>query len=432
MKKNIILFALALLVTGSAFAANTTGEKAEKKAASKWTDHFKIYGFVRTYFAFDTRESHAGSDDFYYYLPKDVKLGTDGNDLMESPSFRFAALTTRVGLDIKGYNFGAYTLGGKIEADFNAGLTGNTGTAQLRLRQAYATISRDSRTWKIGQAWHPMAADVPDIFSLESGSPFGPFGRSPQVNFDWNMKLDQEWKFGITAAALWQMQYVSVGPEGNSANYIKYGCTPEFYLGINLYNENSLFRIGADVLSIKPRKDDGYKKVSDRLTTVNAFAFYRQYIDDFTLKAKVTYTQDGSHMNMVGGYGVKEVLADGSWTYTPTHTMSAWMSISYKNKNWQPQLFLGYLENMGTVDPVVSNLSVLGGTSFWEKNNASKLNRAIRIQPELIYNMGKLQFGLQYMMTMAQYGKSDTYKKPVENLHEVFNHRIQALVKFNF
>ena len=37
----------------------------------------------------------------------------------------------------------------------------------------------------IGQAWHPMAADMPDIFSLEAGSPFGPFNRSPQVNFEW-------------------------------------------------------------------------------------------------------------------------------------------------------------------------------------------------------------------------------------------------------
>lgn len=426
MKKNIILFALALLFTGSAFAA----EKADNKASGKWTDHLKVYGFVRTYFAFDTRESHAGSDDFYYYLPKDVKLGSDGSDLMEYPSFRFAALTTRVGLDVKGFTFGAYSLGGKIEADFNAGLTGNTGTAQLRLRQAYASISRDGRVWKIGQAWHPMAADLPDIFSLESGAPFGPFNRSPQVNFDIVDSFD-EWdvKMGVTAAALWQMQYTSVGPEGSSANYMKYSCIPEWYLGFNFLTPATTLRVGVDVLSTKPRKDDGFKKVSDRLTTVNAFAFVKQSIQDLTLKAKVTYTQDGSHMNMVGGYGVQEVLSNGSWIYTPTHTMSAWFTASYKYKNWQPQLFLGYLENMGTVAPVVG---FIGGTSFWEKNNASKLNRAIRIQPEIIYNMGKLQFGLQYMMTMAQYGNSDAYKKPVENLHEVFNHRIQALVKFNF
>lgn len=414
--KHLFLIAVAFLLCGNAIAAD------------KWTDHIKFYGFVRTYFAFDTRESHAGSDDFFYYLPKDIKTGTDGVDLMEYPSFRFAALTSRLGLDVKGFTFNGYQLGGKIEADFNAGLTGNTGTAQFRLRQAYASIAKEGRIWKIGQAWHPMAADLPDIFTLESGSPFGPFNRSPQVNFEWMTRTSDEWKMGLTAAAIWQMQYVSVGPEGSSANYIKYGCTPEFYLGYNLVGENSLVRVGADVLSIKPRKDDGLKKVSDRLTTFNAFVFAKEKIGDLTLKTKLTYAQDGSHLNMVGGYGIYG-YENGNQYYTPTQTLSIWVSAAYKIGNWQPQLFIGHIENMGTIEPVVSTPLA---TTFWGKNQVDALNYATRIQPEVIYNLGKLQLGIEYMMTLAEYGKSNEYKVADTNLHVVANHRIQAMVKFNF
>ena len=164
-------------------------------------------------------------------MPKDVNIGTGGEDLNDQMSFRFAALTTRLGLDFKDFIAGEYKIGGKIEADFYAGLNGSTGTAQLRLRQAFVSVARDSRVWKIGQTWHPMAADLPDIFSLESGAPFGPFNRSPQINFDWKIN---DW-FGVTAAALWQMQYTSTGPNGASADYIKYSCTPECYLGLNFF-----------------------------------------------------------------------------------------------------------------------------------------------------------------------------------------------------
>ena len=47
-------------------------------------------------------------------------------------------------------------MGAKIETDFYAGVSGVTGTAQLRLRQAYVTFGYDDLYFKVGQAWHPM------------------------------------------------------------------------------------------------------------------------------------------------------------------------------------------------------------------------------------------------------------------------------------
>jgi len=416
--KKFIVIASALAICAGAFA--------QEQQAAKPEQHFKWYGFVRTYFAFDTRVSIAGTEDLYFYMPKDRNISPEtGEDLNADPSFRFAALTSRVGLDVLGYKVQDYNIGAKIEADFYAGVSGVTGTAQLRLRQAYVTVDRDWRSWKIGQAWHPMAADLPDIFSLESGAPFGPFSRTPQVNFD--LRFTENWT--LTAAALWQMQYTSTGPEGASANYIKYGCTPEFYLGATYKFDKGLVRLGGDVLSIKPRQYNTAKtkKVSDRLTTVNIFQYGQFKFGDFTLKEKVTFANDGGHFNMVGGYGVYAVDDADNWYYNATRNLSGWATLQYKKKglNWVPSVFLGYCKNFGTGKAIIEDL-------FYYKNNASTVNRMFRIQPEILYNIGKLQFGAEYMATAVEYGKANEFMVVYKDLHWVCNHRIQALVKYNF
>ncbi|MCQ2153524.1 MAG: DcaP family trimeric outer membrane transporter [Bacteroidales bacterium] len=437
MKKTVILLA-ALALCAGAFAKGT------KKDAPKKPSMFKFYGFVRTYFAFDTRESSAGTEDFYFYMPKDRALNEEGEDMNAIPSFRFASLTSRLGVDLLDVEVGKYAIGGKIEADFYAGLSGNTGTAQFRLRQAYVTLSRDSRTWKIGQAWHPMAVDLPDIFSLESGAPFGPFSRTPMVAFDWRATK----VFSLSAAALWQMQYTSVGPSltkgateynyattSASADYIKYSCIPEFYLGANFKFGSNIVKVGADVLSIKPRKYDydlqtgkALNTMKDRITTWSVFQYGQFVMGDFTLKEKLTYANDGSHMNLVGGYGATSIDgADGSWEYAASRVLAGWMTLQYKKKdcNWVPSVLLGYSRSLGTPKDIVPGY-------FWYKNSASTLGSLVRIQPEIIYNLGKLAFGLEYMATLATFGTPDSRMLAATDLHTVVNHRVQVMVKYSF
>ncbi|MBR4809740.1 MAG: hypothetical protein IK031_05630 [Bacteroidales bacterium] len=391
---------------------------------------FKPYGFLRNYFAFDSRVSTAGTEDFYYWMPKDVSM-VNGTDVNEVSSFRFAALTSRLGLDISGLDVKDYKIGGKFEADFYAGLTGNTGTAQFRLRQAFISVAKDSRSWKIGQAWHPMAADLPDIFSLESGAPFGPFSRTPLVQFDYKVSD----VISFTTAAIWQMQYCSTGPEGASANYIKYGCTPEVYAGINVKYGKTTLRLGGDVLSIKPRQVNATGFAKDRLTTWNVFLYGASSIGKLNLKSKLTYANDGSHFNMIGGYGVYAIDETyDNWEYTATRNASGWATLQYKGLgNWVPQLFLGYSKLFGTAYDVYSDKNEKGTYLYrWAKNSAETIDYIFRVQPEIVYNLGKLQFGLEYMLTAVNYGKTGPRMVAASDLHMVMNHRAQIMVKLNF
>ena len=420
MKKAIISIFAALLVLPFAGAQ-------ESKPQLKW------YGFIRNYYTFDTRESVAGTEDFFYYIPKDEKI-VDGVDLNASNTFRFAALTSRLGLDVLGYEYQGWKMGAKIEADFYAGLSGSTGTATFRLRQAYATVAKNQVSFKLGQAWHPLAADMPDVFSLNSGAPFNPFSRTPLVSVDWKFAK----AFSLSAAAIWQMQYVSAGPKGGvgggtaySADYIKYGCTPELYFGLNYSEDGLLARVGVDVLSIKPRRLDvtGTRKVSDRITTVSPYAYLQYTKGAFTAKAKTTYAQGGEHLNLNGGYALNSINADGSWNYTPTRNSSSWLSVKY-GKTLQGILFLGYVKNFGTRDEILSVADI-----YFSKNSFANMNSMYRITPAVVYNFGKLALGLEYELTSVQYGSwGDDFKYGLatKDLHWVTNNRVQAMVKFTF
>ena len=149
MKRFYLILSAVLLALGS-FSASAA-EKAEPK------NNFKLYGFVRNYFIYDSRESVSGTADLFYYLPKDVNM-KDGIDLNTESSFRFVSLTSRLGVDVTGYNIGNVHFSAKIEGDFYSGLSNSSnanasayfpsntkisGTATARLRQAFATV-----TWK--------------------------------------------------------------------------------------------------------------------------------------------------------------------------------------------------------------------------------------------------------------------------------------------
>ena len=437
-------------------AVNSVAAEPEQKAEPK--NHFKLYGFVRNYFIYDSRESVSGTADLFYYLPKDVSM-KDGIDINDESSFRFVALTSRLGVDVTGYSIGNVHFGAKIEGDFYAGLSNSTnanatvyfpsstkisGTAQARLRQAYATVTwkelpmgedqKASVALKIGQGWHPMAADFPHVFSLEVGAPFGPFSRTPLVQMDAN--LGSNWF--VSAAALWQMQYQSNGPIGGSAMYMKYGKTPEAYAALGYKTKNVLIKAGVDVLSIKPRvfgtSNEKTVKVSDRKTSVLGYAYAQYSYKKFAVKAKTTYGEGGEHMNLMSGYAKIGENTDGSWNYASLRNSSSWLSLIY-GKKWQGVLMLGYVKNLGLAEAAPAPLAK--SDVYFCTNGFSNINQMYRINPQVIYNIGKLNVGLEYQWTSVQYGeynegKLNEFGLADKNLHWVGNHRVNMMVKYNF
>lgn len=443
--KNILL-AGALAISASAFA--------QDKAIFQW------YGFIRNFYTYDSRFSKSGGAELYNYLPLDVSLNSQGQDINAVPTGKWSSLTSRLGLDIKGYSIGDYSISAKIESDFYSGLNGVSGTATLRLRNAYMDIN-SAKGWRLrlGQFWHPFAEGLPDCIALESAVPFGPFQRTPQINFLWS--ADNKWS--LNAVASWQVQYVSAGPEGASANYQKYSRTPELYAGVYYSDKGFSARLGVDMLSISPRIMNNDKVlINERLTSFMGLAYLQYKSGLFLLKAKSVLAQAGESMNMLGGYGVCAINEDGSRKYTPTLTSSSWLSLSY-GKIYKASLFAGYAKCLGTMDPLLpavegsayaatsavdntSNKSIDTG-NYLCKSAYPNVNSAFRLAPTLSWNPGRFTLALEYQLTAAQYGAytklASTDGKITytcvglngltnDNLHWVYNHRIQIMTKFTF
>ena len=119
MKKTLFMAALMAMFIG--------GAKAQEKPS------VKLYGFIRNYACFDTRESLTSNSEQFYYMPKDEKLDPNVKDINEQPNMMLLSITTRLGLNITGPEFLGAKTSAKIESDFAGFGTSNT---VLRIRQA--------------------------------------------------------------------------------------------------------------------------------------------------------------------------------------------------------------------------------------------------------------------------------------------------------
>lgn len=455
MKKLLLLFIATLAMITSAYGAEPetapadtvkTLTKAEKKALRRekakkeWKEHFKFYGFARSYLTYDTRQGFAPISGLYYFVPKDVQLNEYGQDLNATPEFRYLSITSRLGLDVNGYRYKDTYFDAKIEADFAFSANGSLAVA-LRLRHAYFTMSwkdlpiANNKTAKVqmlfGQTWHPISRGNCETLSFDTGSPFDVSNRSPQITMD--ATFDK--KFTLTASLIAQMQYVSTGPKGSTSEYQRDGLVPEALLAFTYSDNGFTARAGVDVLSIKPRKvgkdANGVDVlVKDRITTVNPYLFLEYKYKDFLINAKTTYAEAGEHINLVSGYAVTKIREDGTWEYTPLHSSSTWMFIQYGSK-YIGSVFGGYFKNLGTYEPILDADHV-----YVNGQSSPGINQCWRIIPSFKVRLGKFMVGMEYHYTAAQYGDNATRNLTngiVENnLHWVGNHRILALFQYSW
>ena len=481
MTKKLVLSLIASIAVLSAFAQDAApSDKAAKRAARKEAvkehleAHFKPYGFIRSFAFYDSRQTKSLTEDLFFFMPLDVEKANvlpeqieNAPDINSVGKFGFQAITTRLGLDIKGYKFGNTNIEAKIEADFYC-LNSGGNVATFRMRQAYAKLfwepsEKFSHSLLIGQAWHPLAADLCNSIALETGAPFSPFNRSAQIMYNATVG-----PVTFAAGFIEQMQYRSSGPDGSTNKYQRYAIVPEAYAGVSVKAGGFLGRVGASILSIRPHygfyndKDNknhplNGKKYDEWLTTYNAFMFLQYTGKIWQIKAKAVYAQSGEHMQLSGGYAATAVKDDLSYEYTPTQSVVTFLS-GQVGKKFQFIGMIGYQKNLG----LVGGKEMIMIKKDWEDkyhydyyfsgNSFKNVNQMMRFSPTFAYNLGKFTFAIEYNYTMVQYGgNSDGKINPVDqsnlentwvdfnkngtvtkDLHWVGNHRVLAMAKFTF
>ena len=397
----------------------------------------KPYGFVRDYLYYDSRQTYSTNAGLFEQIPKDESYDPENStyDLNSESEMNFLAITTRLGLNMSGVRALNADVTAKIEADF-CGFTGNN--FMIRLRQAYYKMQwrNNKHSLLMGQAWHPMTGDLPEVLALASGSPFQPFSRSPQLRYDYKLA-----KMNFTYAALWQFQYKTVGPTGYDPKFNK---IPEMFLGLDYSNNGFKIGYGVDILSIVPRTTATVKenvvvsrsngedetkeitktvRVDERLTTCSPMLYVNYAKNKFSVKAKGVLAENTAHLSMYNGFGVSDVNKDYSQEYTPIRSLTGWVDLCYGSK-LKFNLFGGFSKNLGSKDELAK------GNQIFARNSVKNIDYMWRVCPAVSYTVSGVTFGLEYELTNVGYGDKINSWADVEATRDVYNNRLCAMLKY--
>jgi len=408
--KKIILFLC--------FWAFTVAVFSQKKSLE-----YSFYGFMRGDLYCNSRSNTEVVDGLFYLYPNDIAEDGAGKDMNAMANGSFYTFTTRLGMDMKMPDLGSAKTSAKIETDFGGTTNLNF---MLRLRQAYIKFDWDKgSSLLLGQTWHPLFGDIaPDILNLSTGSPFQPFNRSPMINYQY-----RSGGLKLTAAAVYQLIYASIGPDGRNEKYIKDGVMPEFYAGVDYVIGGFAVGGGADFISLRPRlrsagSDGKTYGVDERVNALSwdiHAAFKTKY---FRIAAKSVLADNQTHNTMLGGFGVTSVdKVTGKQDYVPFRHSTSWLNIVYGDKV-QTGFFAGYTKNLGTSKSLVSTDKLYGmGLNIDRLSNYSIFLR---------YALNDWRLGLEYTLTTAWYGVNDLSNGKVRDTHDVSNHRLEAVFMYYF
>lgn len=393
---------------------------AQEKPEKEWG--VKLNGYVRSDIFFDSREHLNAINGLFLFYPLNEQIADDGKDLRANPSLTLLAVSSRLNTTFRTPDVLNAKVSGRIEFDF----TVFSGSTSLRLRHAYGKLAWKNTDLLLGQTWHPAFVEncIPTVLGLSTGAPFQEFNRSPQIRVVHNFNRLQ-----LLGAIVSQMDYMSPGPEGNSPHYMRTAIVPEVNLQLSYGGERFLVGANGTLKTLKPRKEtigaeDKVYKATETLTTYSVKAFAKYFTGKMELKASATYGQNLFDYLMQGGYGVSALdEVTGKEQYTPLTGIYSWINFVY-GKKWQGSLTAGYGYNLGSVKPLVSS------DLLWARG--ADIEQMYRIVPSLFYNIGRLQFGLEYELMTAYYGTLDLNTGRVNDTKPISNHRVAFAATFFF
>lgn len=400
--------------------------QAQEKAQTPVTVQFT--GFIKNDFYWDTRQVLALRQNQFLLYPLNEKLDKNGVDVNEHTSFHFVAIQTRLAAKITGPDALGAKTSGYIEGEF-FGMS-ETDINGFRLRHAFIKLDWAKSMLMLGQYWHPMfnVNCFPETVSFNTGAPFVPFTRNPQIRFQYSLGA-----VSLQATAYSQIDFADNGPIGVNSIYLRNSAIP----GLNALIEYSkkdtekqrevLFAISGNYKTLLPQlqTDSGYQ-TKEKISALTFNACFKYKTRNITVKAGATLGESLHDFTMLGGYGKMDSIdvKKGIVSYTPLGVWSAWTDIMTNGKTLSGGLYAAYSGNMGYADPVTIS-------GFYGRGNDIKY--LYRIAPRLIYQVGKFRIAPEIEYTVAAYGKPDLADQgKVTNEKEVGNTRFLIGVFYFF
>ncbi len=400
--------------------------------AQEKTNNFGIHfsGYVKNDFFYDYRRTVGTREGHFYLYPENIRYDADSVDINAKTSFNILSIQTRLRGDIAGPDaFGAKT-SAAIEGEFYG--TTDASINCFRLRQAFAKLSWASTDLTIGQTWHGMFFEecFPEIMAVNTGCPFQPFSRNPQI------KVAQHFKdFKFILSVMSQREF----SEWGGSDAIRNAALPEMNLRISYqhFNEDLTREIfvggSADYKVLVPRivTDSNYATNS----SLNAYAFslvFKYRCPKITFKLSGTYGQDLYNHTMLGGYAYRHTtdsltIARGDYSYTPLNTFAGWLDLSTNGEKFRFGILGGFTKNFGSFQNILD----------WKNPNSYfargwNIAYIYRISPRFVFISGKIKMGIEGDYTVAGYGNSINSLGEVKDVKPVSNIRLMYSLFYYF
>ncbi|MFI0490495.1 DcaP family trimeric outer membrane transporter [Flavobacterium sp.] len=414
MKKSY-LFLLVGLATLKGFSQTVP------VAAAPANDYnVSLYGFVRSDYIFDNRKSAMAREDQLNLYPLDVLKDVNGKDANAVSQSNFLAVTSRLGVKVKGPDVWGAKISGTIEGDFYATVEANVGS--FRLRHGYINMDWKKTSLTLGQTWYPTF--IPEVFpgvaNFNTGIMFNPFGWATQVK----LKQALSKNVSISITAFKEREFSVAGTVGNAASINS--ILPTLNGKLEYKGKNVLLGGGAEYKSVEPNTIFSNVVTTNKLNSTSIFAYGKYSNDAISIKA---YGISGGNMNnlvMIGGYTA--FTSGTNQTFSATRTTAYWIDIASNGKTIAPGFFFGTTQNDGAATAASALANVVGrGLS-----STRSIDNVWRASGRIDFKKNKFRVSPELEYTNATWGDTNLFGKAVANKTSVSNFRTMISCVYNF
>jgi hypothetical protein len=395
-------------------------------------------GFIKNDFFFDTHENVTIREGHFLLYPSNNLKDVNGKIINNKLNFNFLSIQSRLTWKISGPDAFRAKTSGVVEADFFGNENQNFADLNgLRLRHAYVKLNWKNTELLTGQYWHPLfVADCfPGVVSFNTGSPFQPFSRNPQIRITQTLS-----KFRIIGALNSQRDFTNIaGP-----NELRNSGLPDINAQVHFSSRNEttgqsiISGLGFEYKKVNPRLSSKVGNleyaVDESVGSMALMAFSKFQAPLITLKAQAVYGQNLTDLIMMGGYLTHEITdtTTGERTYTPLNNFSAWFEAQSNTGPHEFGLFAGYSQNLGADKNYLNSEAP-------SKTRGLNIHHVYRLSPRYVVTAGKLKIAAELEYTVAAYSTKN--QNGVYNIDEkgivtdyelVANTRLLASVIYSF
>lgn len=391
---------ICLLAAATALQSQNTTTPAPAPATSTPTFGITWGGFAKLDYGVDSRQTVNLREGHFSIYPTPAVNGPDGKDINATANSFMLAVQSRLSGKITGPDFMGAKTSGLMEGEFFGTTDGDING--FRLRHAMMKASWTKAELLLGQYWHPLFVTdcFPGVYNFNTGVPFQPFNRSPQIR----LTLKPSSKFNVLVAIMEERDFQSFGPGADNKSslasnaYERAAVLPNAHVQAQFKSGKLTAGAGFDFKSLRPRLKNWAGNADDTHLNTTALMAYAKVNLTKTITWKVQGTL-GSNMAdqvMLGGY--TETLADTArgFEYAASKTLAAWTEISGSKGKIEWGILAGYTKNQG-----IDGTKAAFGTIYGRNLN---IDNILRVAPRIGLKEGKMTFGLELEYTAAQYG----------------------------